>query len=98
MTDEIPSSEIRSRPPTALATFFYLAFLTFVSFRLNGYDFGGGDHPLHLPVAFQIVRPELYPGDEFVAGARAYPSVFWKGFALLLTFSPDHLIEAALAW
>ena len=98
MTDEKSSSDNQSRRSKALAAFFYLAFLTFVSFRVNGHDFGGGDHPIHLPVVFQMVNPSLYPGDQFVAGARAYPSVFWKGFALLLAFSPDRLIEAAQAW
>ena len=68
-------------------------FLSLSCLALHGYSFAtNGYHGQFLPHLFKLLRPELYPGDAFVATLDLVPTLFWKmtaGLCKVTKLSPQ---------
>jgi hypothetical protein len=49
-----------------------------------GYRFGDSNHGITVPILKRLMDPALYPGDVMVATAERFPTVFYRGLALVL--------------
>jgi Domain of unknown function (DUF6798) len=58
--------------------------LALASIVLVGYRFGDSNHGITVPILKRLMDPSLYPGDVMVATADRFPTLFYRGLALLL--------------
>lgn len=54
------------------------------SLTLIGYRFGDSNHGITVPILKRFIDPSLYPGDDLVATAERFPTIFYRTLAAVL--------------